>query len=835
MAGENKLATQKSVFKMALPFVGGISILLLMLIGAVGVISITDQQQRQMQEAQQYQQRAVDVVNNFLEQQNAFAKQIASQPSEIIVGNIPGTLFTRVLLTGEEVPTDLSFSNEDMLRRAIAQKGVVEPEMSVFEKTQILAIVKPLADGKGVLLMNLPLDFLRKSLEGFSQKEGGKIKLVQKLGAKGEDTTIVNLNADNLNSSPIPVHNKNWYLQIEAPTGQGKVYVIIAVLSICAIGVILGMVHFIRRFDKTLNQDMAAIQSMLKGETPSTPLNFALVQDLQGTLVTHKVVVGNQQKRQTEAETLASIETGIEMTAVDVASLAAKAEEKYVAEDKDLVSMALDNLDLNLDKAVAKKEDIIDLNSLEYSASQIKQQQDSQVPAHIFRAYDIRGKAHTEITKVLARQIGLAVGSEAKIRGEHTIVVGRDARLSSLELSKALVDGLQESGCDVIDVGQVPTPVLYFAAKELGTGSGVMVTASHNPAPDNGFKIMLANHTLVDTEIYALRQRILDKDFNSGAGAYIEREISEEYLQRINDDVILARNFNVVVDAGNGVAGPLAVKMLETLGCTVSALYCNPDGNFPNHDPDPTKAENLEDLLSDVAISGADVGIAFDGDGDRVVIVTNSTKIVASDRLLMLFARELLATQPGADILFDVKCSRDLVAVITSNGGRPVMTKSGHSWIKAGLEETGAPLAGEMSGHFYFKDRWGGFDDGLYAAARFLEILANSYGSTADDLFSGFPVRVSTPEMTIPVAEELKQQLVDRLIANSQDIPNAIVNTIDGLRVEFPYGWGIVRASNTGSHLVARFEANDEAGLEQIKAFFRDLLQLADPMLLPSF
>jgi phosphomannomutase/phosphoglucomutase len=275
--------------------------------------------------------------------------------------------------------------------------------------------------------------------------------------------------------------------------------------------------------------------------------------------------------------------------------------------------------------------------------------------------------------------------------------------------------------------------------------------------------------------------------------------------------------------------------MLKTMGCTVSELYCNPDGNFPNHDPDPTKAENLEDLLSDVAISGADVGIAFDGDGDRVVIVTNSTKIIPSDRLLMLFAKELLATQPGADILFDVKCSRDLVTVITSNGGRPVMTKSGHSWLKAGLEETGAPLAGEMSGHFFFKDRWGGFDDGLYAAARFLEILANSYGSTADDLFNDFPVRFSTPEIEIPVAEEEKKALIERLIVNSKSIPNAIVNTTDGLRVEFTESWGIVRASNTGSYLVARFEANNEESLQQVKEFFKDLLQKSDPMLLLSF
>lgn len=823
------MAAQKSVFKMALPFVSGITILLLLLIAVIGVIALADQKQRQAEEQKQYQQRAVDVVNNFLEQQDTFAKQLASQPSEIIVGSIPGTLLAHVHLTGEEISKDLSFSNEDMLRRALAQKGVVEPEMSVFNGTQILAIVKPLADGKGVLLINLPLDFLRKSLEGFSKKEGGKIKLVQKLGEKGEDTTIVNLNADSLSSPPLKVNNHNWYLQIEAPTSQGKILLIIAVLGLTGIGVVVAMLRLIKRFDHTLNQDMSAIQSMLKGETPSTPLNFALTSDLQGTLVTHKVVVANQQKRETEVDTLAAIE----MSEIDIAALAAKEEAKFVADTKDVIAVEeTDTVDL---EKMLEQEEALNIEMLEFSKVKAKDKENSLAPAHIFRAYDIRGKAYTEISTILAHQIGLAIGTEAQIRGENTLVVGRDTRLSSDELCQALVEGLRESGCDVINVGQVPTPVLYFAAKNLGTGSGVMVTASHNPAPDNGFKVMLANHTLVDTEIYALRQRILDKDFKAGAGAYIEREISEDYLQQLNDDVILARNFNVVLDAGNGVAGPLAVKMLEALGCTVSALYCNPDGNFPNHEPDPTKAENLEDLLSDVAISGADVGIALDGDGDRVVIVTNSTKIIPSDKLLMLFAKELLATQPGADILFDVKCSRDLVTVITTNGGRPIMTKSGHSWLKAGMEETGAPLAGEMSGHFFFKDRWGGFDDGLYAAARFLEILANSYGSTADDLFAGFPERFSTPEIIIPVAEDLKQSLIARLIANSKDIPNAVVNTIDGLRVEFPSGWGIVRASNTGSHLVARFEANDEASLEQVKEFFRDLLQLADPMLLPSF
>jgi phosphomannomutase/phosphoglucomutase len=823
------LAKQKTVFKMALPFVIGITVLLLLIITVIGVIAISDQKSQQEQEAKQYEQRAVDVVNNFLDQQDAFAKQLASQPSEIIVGRIAGTVLAEVILTGQEMPK-LSFSNEDLVRRALAQGGAVAPEMSVANGVQILAMVKPLADGKGLLLVNTPFDFLRKSLEGFSKKEGGKIKLIQKIGKEGDEETIVNLNADTLNSDAIKVNNPNWYLRIEAPVRQGKVYIIIGVLFLSAIGLIFMMVRLVRKFDHTLNQDMNAIQSMLKGETPTTPLNFDLVKDLQGSLNANPVIAASikKEEKKSELDSLAAIE----MTETDINSL--KKQEVSLPQYNEADELALDAWqEPASEQPVVEAK--IDHNSLEFQKVQLQQAAEAAMPSRIFRAYDIRGKAHTEISKTIAHQIGLAVGSEARARGEQTIVVGRDARLSSPELQKALVAGLQESGCDVVDVGQVPSPVLYYAAKNIGTGSGVMVTASHNPAPDNGFKIMLAHHTLVDTEVAALRQRILDKDFTKGKGSYVVRDINDDYLQAIHDDVILARGFNVVVDAGNGVAGPMAVKMLQDLGCTVSELYCTPDGNFPNHDPDPSKLENLDDLLSDVAISGADVGLAFDGDGDRVVVVTNNTKVIPSDKLLMLFAKELLATQPGADVLFDVKCSRDLISVITSNGGRPIMTKTGHSFLKQGLEETGALLAGEMSGHFFFKDRWGGFDDGLYAAARFLEILANNYGATSDELFAQFPERCSTPEIQIYVDDQAKVSLMQTLISQNKDLAGANINTTDGLRIEFGFGWGVVRASNTGSYLVARFEANDEEGLQKVKNTFKELLQKADPMMLVSF
>lgn len=823
------MAKQKTVFKMALPFVIGITVLLLLIITVIGVIAISDQKSQQEQEAKQYEQRAVDVVNNFLDQQDAFAKQLASQPSEIIVGRIAGTVLAEVILTGQEMPK-LSFSNEDLVRRALAQGGAVAPEMSVANGVQILAMVKPLADGKGLLLVNTPFDFLRKSLEGFSKKEGGKIKLIQKIGKEGDEETIVNLNADTLNSDAIKVNNPNWYLRIEAPVRQGKVYIIIGVLFLSAIGLIFMMVRLVRKFDHTLNQDMNAIQSMLKGETPTTPLNFDLVKDLQGSLNANPVIAASikKEEKKSELDSLAAIE----MTETDINSL--KKQEVSLPQYNEADELALDaGQEPASEQPVVEAK--IDHNSLEFQKVQLQQAAEAAMPSRIFRAYDIRGKAHTEISKTIAHQIGLAVGSEARARGEQTIVVGRDARLSSLELQQALVSGLQEAGCDVVDVGQVPSPVLYYAAKNIGTGSGVMVTASHNPAPDNGFKIMLAHHTLVDTEVAALRQRILDKDFTKGKGSYVVRDINDDYLQAIHDDVILARGFNVVVDAGNGVAGPMAVKMLQDLGCTVSELYCTPDGNFPNHDPDPSKLENLDDLLSDVAISGADVGLAFDGDGDRVVVVTNNTKVIPSDKLLMLFAKELLATQPGADVLFDVKCSRDLISVITSNGGRPIMTKTGHPFLKQGLEETGALLAGEMSGHFFFKDRWGGFDDGLYAAARFLEILANNYGATSDELFAQFPERCSTPEIQIYVDDQAKVSLMQTLISQNKDLAGANINTTDGLRIEFGFGWGVVRASNTGSYLVARFEANDEEGLQKVKNTFKELLQKADPMMLVSF
>lgn len=451
------------------------------------------------------------------------------------------------------------------------------------------------------------------------------------------------------------------------------------------------------------------------------------------------------------------------------------------------------------------------------------------IPDSIFRAYDIRGIVGETLTADVVFKIGQAIGSEALAQGEHSIAVARDGRLSGPELIEMLVAGLVSTGCNVINIGMEPTPVLYYAANTLDTRSGVMLTGSHNPANYNGLKIVINGHTLSGDEIQNLKQRIINNDFEEGNGNAESVNITADYIERIVSDVVLARPMKIVIDCGNGVPGAVAPALFTALGCEVTSLYCEVDGEFPNHHPDPSKPENLQDLIHAVQSTGADIGLAFDGDGDRIGVVTPSGKIIFSDRLLMLYARDLLSRNPGADIIFDVKCTRDLVDLISSLGGRAIMWKTGHSFIKAKLKETGAVIAGEMSGHIFFNDRWYGFDDALYSGARLLEILSMET-MDADEVFAEFPEKPTTPEINIPVTEESKFKIVEDLQRFS-DFEDGRINTIDGVRVDFPDCWGLVRASNTTPVLVARFEANDEELLEKIKTMFRNNLLHVDSSL----
>ena len=446
----------------------------------------------------------------------------------------------------------------------------------------------------------------------------------------------------------------------------------------------------------------------------------------------------------------------------------------------------------------------------------------------IFRAYDIRGIVDEQLSDAMLYHIGLAVGTQVKRNGENSIAVGADGRLSSPRLSQALMAGLADTGCRVLNLGAVPTPVLYFGVKTLGTASGIMLTGSHNPSNYNGCKIVIGGHTLANDSIIALYDLIKLQDYELGIGAIEEHIIDQVYQDRIDNDVKLARPLKVVLDAGNGIAGDIAPKLFKQLGCDVIPLFCEVDGNFPNHHPDPGKPANLVDLQAAVAKHKADIGLAFDGDGDRVGVITETGQMIYPDKLLMLFAEDVISRNPRAEIIYDVKCTRLLEPFIQSKGGVPTMWKTGHSLIKSKMIETGALLAGEMSGHIFFKERWYGFDDGIYSAVRLCEILAST-SESASAMFKRFPEDVSTPEINIQVTEDEKFDLVTQL--QSAHFPTGKVSTIDGIRVDYLDGWGLVRASNTTPVLVLRFEGQNQAVLQRIKEEFQHHLYAVDTKL----
>ncbi|WP_298620173.1 phosphomannomutase/phosphoglucomutase [uncultured Zoogloea sp.] len=448
------------------------------------------------------------------------------------------------------------------------------------------------------------------------------------------------------------------------------------------------------------------------------------------------------------------------------------------------------------------------------------------VPApEIFKAYDIRGIVDKTLTAEAVRAIGHALGSEAVARGQQAIAVGRDGRLSGPELAGALADGIRAAGVDVVDVGCVPTPLTYFAAYELGTNSCVSVTGSHNPPDYNGLKMVLGGQTLFGELIQALRQRIIDGNLVTAAvpGKLTQADVVPAYVNKIVGDVKLSRPMKVVMDCGNGVAGAVAPELFKRLGCELVELFCEVDGNFPNHHPDPSKPENLADVIRALRETDAEIGLAFDGDGDRLGVVTKDGEIIFPDRQLMLFAEDVLSRVPGGEIIYDVKCTRNLAGWIKDRGGKPTMWNTGHALVKAKLKETGAPLAGEMSGHVFFKERWYGFDDGLYTGARLLEIVSRQ--PDANPVLKGLPNATSTPELNIKMNEGEPFALVDKLKAEARFEGAESILTIDGVRVEYADGFGLARPSNTTPVVVLRFEADNQAAIERIQADFRRTIE----------
>ncbi len=455
------------------------------------------------------------------------------------------------------------------------------------------------------------------------------------------------------------------------------------------------------------------------------------------------------------------------------------------------------------------------------------------LPKEIFKAYDIRGIVGKTLTPGIVEAIGHAIGSEAVARNQTAIAIGRDGRLSGPELAGALARGIRKSGIDVIDLGLVATPMTYFAAYQLNTHSAVMLTGSHNPPDYNGLKMVLGGETLSGDAIQALRVRLEKNDLVNGSGSYSRHDIAGEYIQRIVSDVKLARKMKIIVDCGNGVPGAFAPRLFRDMGCEVEEMFCIVDGNFPNHHPDPSVPENLRDLIARLKTSDAEIGFAFDGDGDRLGVVTKDGRIIFPDRQLMLFAQDVLSRNPGAEIIFDVKSTRNLFSWIRERGGRPLLWKTGHSFIKAKMQETGALLAGEMSGHIFFKERWYGFDDGLYAGARMLEFLSRQ--ADIDATLHSLPDTVNTPELQIRMEEGAHYALIDQ-IRKTARFPNAReIITLDGLRVEYADGFGLMRPSNTTPVIVLRFEGDDEAALKRIQEEFRGVLLAAAPDLTLPF
>lgn len=451
----------------------------------------------------------------------------------------------------------------------------------------------------------------------------------------------------------------------------------------------------------------------------------------------------------------------------------------------------------------------------------------ASVPGEIFKAYDIRGIVGKTLTPRVCELIGRSIGTQARALHQQRIAIGRDGRLSGPELAQALASGLQSSGVDVIDVGRVATPMLYFATYHLETGSGVMLTGSHNPPDYNGLKMVIAGETLAGEAIQQLRRRIEAGEFAAGNGSYRQADVGEAYLGRITSDVKLKRPLKIIVDCGNGVPGAFAPTLYRRLGCTVRELFCEVDGSFPNHHPDPSQPENLEDLIHALRDGDDELGLAFDGDGDRLGVVTKGGKIIFPDRQLMLFAADVLSRNPGAKVIFDVKSTRNLFPWIRDHGGEPVLWKTGHSLIKAKMRETGALLAGEMSGHMFFKERWFGFDDGMYAGARLLEYLSGRPDIDAE--LARLPDSVNTPELQIKLEEGENYALIEKLQKTARFEGAREVITLDGLRVEYADGFGLARASNTTPVIVLRFEADSAPALARIQEDFRKALTAAKP------
>lgn len=747
---------------------------------------------------------------------------------EALLDYFPEVASLRIIPVGDLGTADFSEGNRglrnhievDLVRRA-SEAEETQPEAYKFEDKWLTSIVARVShpriqDRQAVMIVTLDNAQLSRQLASLSS-EAGKFSLEQQhtasTGTKRADTIAesgTGGESDYTRYAEIP--GTTWRvaftpsdaLLADIDVSQRPLFAVFG-LAILAAAAAVWFILF--RFPQAMNAELNRIISAADRKT-QLELN-----------VPELVTIAKQLRRATLRALRQSNSAPGHLPLAEVETLDDDSPE--LANPMFQASRILDQDDETLD---------LDLDLAEERAARIG---DSGLPGHIFRAYDIRGNANTELTDELVTSIGKAIGSIAGEMEEQALIVGCDGRSSSPRIKSALIKALMESGRDVIDIGQVPTPLMYFATHHLEYRSGVMVTGSHNPGADNGLKIVLNQHTIAAGGIQDILERIISGEFSRGNGRMIREDIVPAYIEEILRDIAIAVPLKVVIDAGNGVTGNIAPDLFEELGCEVVPLYCTVDGSFPNHPPDTSNEQNLADLSRAVKEHKADFGVAFDGDGDRLAVVTSSGRIVRSDVLLMLYAQDVVSRNPGADVVFDVKCSRNLTKLVTANGGRPVLWKTGHAFMKEKMRETGALLGGEFSGHMFFGERWFGFDDGMYAAARLAEILS-THGESLDDCIDKFPATINTPEIIIPVADDYKFKLMQKIIT-SADFSSGKVNTLDGIRVDFTDGWGLVRASNTVAALTARFEADSAEHLEVIQEEFRAQIGLVDPKVQLNF
>jgi len=777
--------------------------------------------------------------------------------------HLPGVLKVRLLLPGVSELDDKSvpkmgYADLDMVRETFTknQLPAIQGDVGPDRHLAITRRIMQNDQAVGVILASLNYDFISKTVQAAELKDG-HLELKQAtlvLGAAGQP-----VGAEQGDDVPIKVANTGWelYYRYDNSVNSSGLTVIASIIAISALLALLAFFMGYRKLSTLLTQDMGSVlkackdlmTNKLQGNYPvmlpemhavvSTLSQFKRVMDNQDSDVGDNKVAdfgmsgffddfGDDMSPPTEIKSEATPPKTEDNCMI--AGAVAEAEQRPEQSPK----TQTDGVNFNKPAVATSKPEAVEKTAPDFFDMPISTKKTADTGV-IFRAYDIRGIVGKTLTKEVVYDIGRALGTQAKELGCKTIVVGRDGRTSSPALAEALTKGIITTGLIVLDIGMIPTPVLYFVARHTEGRSGVMITGSHNPADYNGLKMVINGETLADERIQQLKTCIDNQAYTTGKAGSIEQnsQFSNEYIGIISEDIHIARPMTVVLDCGNGVAGELGPILLKTLGCEVMELFCDIDGTFPNHHPDPSNPKNLSELIATVKHYKADIGIAFDGDGDRLGVVDSNGKIIWPDRQMMLFAKDVLAGKPGSEIIYDVKCSRHLADQIVKYGGKPTLWKTGHSLMKAKLKETGAKLAGEMSGHIFFNDRWFGFDDALYSAARLLEILSRDTRSSAE-VFADFPDSINTPELNVELEEGENFTFMDGLLAAAH-FNDGKITDIDGMRVDFPNGWGLVRASNTTPSLVIRFEADSEAAMNGIQEQFRQLMKKIKPDIVLPF